>query len=165
MLLFCCLFAYLGKVFHGFLWVENEGFGKSILVRWVFPGGPMMRKLPANAGDVRDVGLISGSGRSPGGGQDNPLQYSYPWTFLLLSMENPMDRGAWKSTVHRVAKSDTTKWLSTHIDEMIDSNRRAFCVGLKLRKLNFRCLNFFFFKRTGCGKERSPESHHEDGLL
>ena len=99
MLLFCCLFAYLGKVFHGFLWVENEGFGKSILVRWVFPGGPMMRKLPANAGDVRDVGLISGSGRSPGGGQDNPLQYS--------CLENPMGRGSWKATVHRVTKSQT----------------------------------------------------------
>ena len=65
------------------------------------PRGHYDKKLPANAGDVRDVGLISGSGRSPGGGQDNPLQYSY--------LENPMDRGAWKSTVHRVAKSDTTK--------------------------------------------------------
>ena len=56
------LFVYLGKAFHGFLWVEKEGFWTSILVRWAFPGGAMMRKLPANAGDVRDVGLISGSG-------------------------------------------------------------------------------------------------------
>ena len=49
-----------------------------------------------NAGDM---GLIPGSGRSPGGGNDNPLQYS--------CQENPMDRGAWLATVHRVAKSWT----------------------------------------------------------
>ena len=59
----------------------------------------MIKKLPANAGNVRDVGLISRSGRSPGGGQGNPLQYSY--------LENPMGRGAWNATVRRVAKSQT----------------------------------------------------------
>ena len=45
-----------------------------------------IKSPPANAGDVRDVGLIPGSGRSPGGGHDNPLQYS--------CLENPMDREA-----------------------------------------------------------------------
>ena len=55
--------------------------------------------LPANAGDTGDVGMIPGSGRSPGGGNGNPLQYSY--------LENPMDRGAWWATVHGVAKSRT----------------------------------------------------------
>ena len=55
--------------------------------------------LNANAGDVRDVGSILGSGRSPEGGHSNPLQYSY--------LENPMDRGTWEATVHRVAKSQT----------------------------------------------------------
>jgi len=49
--------------------------------------------------DVRDAGLIPRSGRSPGGGHGNPLQYS--------CLENPMDRGAWRATVHRVAKSRT----------------------------------------------------------
>jgi len=53
----------------------------------------------ASAGDVRDMGLISGSERSPGGGHGNPLQYS--------CLENPMDRGAWQATVHRIAKSQT----------------------------------------------------------
>ena len=53
----------------------------------------MVKNLPANAGDVRDVGLIPGSGRSPGEGHDNPLQYS--------CLENPMDREAWWATVHR----------------------------------------------------------------
>ena len=56
---------------------------------------------PANAGDLRDVGSIPGSGRSPGRGHDNPLQYSY--------LENLMDRGAWWATIHRVTESDTTE--------------------------------------------------------
>ena len=59
----------------------------------------MIKNPPANAGDVRDTGLIPGSGRSPGGGHGNPLQYSF--------LENPMDGGAWQATGHRVAKSQT----------------------------------------------------------
>ena len=54
---------------------------------------------PANAGDIRDMGLIPGSGRSPGGGYGNPLQYS--------CLEYLMDRGAWWATVHRVTQSQT----------------------------------------------------------
>ena len=58
----------------------------------------MVKNLPANAGDG---GLILGLGRSPGEGNDNPLQYS--------CLGNPMDRGAWRAMVHGVAKeSDTT---------------------------------------------------------
>ena len=57
-----------------------------------------IKNLLANAGDERDVGLIPGLGRSPGGGHDNPLWYS--------CLENPMDRGAWRVTVHGVAQSD-----------------------------------------------------------
>jgi len=53
----------------------------------------------ANAGDLRDTGLIPGLGRSPGGGHGNPLQYS--------CLKNPMDRGAWWAIVHRVTKSQT----------------------------------------------------------
>ena len=56
----------------------------------------MVKNLPANAGDR---GLIPGSGRSPGEGNDNPLHYSY--------LENPMDRRAWHATVHGAAKSGT----------------------------------------------------------
>ena len=60
----------------------------------------------ANAGDLRYAGSILGSGRSPGGGHGNPLQYS--------CLENPMDRGAWRATVHRTTKSwIQLKWLST----------------------------------------------------
>ena len=59
----------------------------------------MVKNLPANAGDIRDTGSISGSGKSLGGGHDNPVQYS--------CLENPMDRGAWQATVHEIAKSQT----------------------------------------------------------
>ena len=57
---------------------------------------PVVKNPPANAGDVRDLGSIPGLGRSPGRGNGNPLQYSCP--------ENPMDRGAWRATIHGVTK-------------------------------------------------------------
>ena len=57
----------------------------------------VVKNLPASAGGVRDGGSIPGLGRSPGGGHGNPLQYS--------CLEDPMDRGAWWSTVHWVAKN------------------------------------------------------------
>ena len=59
----------------------------------------VVENLPANAGDVRDVGSIAGSERPPGGGNGNPLQRS--------CLENPKDRGTWWATVHGVAKSWT----------------------------------------------------------
>jgi len=63
------------------------------------PGVLVVKNAPANTGDVRDMGLIPGLGRSLGGGHGNPLQYS--------CLENSMDRGAWQATVHRVAQSWT----------------------------------------------------------
>ena len=59
----------------------------------------VVKNQPAKAGDITDMGLIPRSGRSPGGGHGNSLQYSY--------LENPMDRRAWRAPVHRVAKSQT----------------------------------------------------------
>ena len=59
----------------------------------------MVKNLPANAGDIRDTGSIPGSGRSPGGGHGNPLQY--------YCLGNPMDKGAWWVTTHGVAKTRT----------------------------------------------------------
>ena len=61
----------------------------------------VVKNPPAKAGDIRDVGLIPGLGRSPGGGHGNPLQYPCP--------ENPMDRGAWWATVHGVVELDTNE--------------------------------------------------------
>ena len=72
------------------------------------PDGARGKEPPANAGDIRDVGSTPGLGRSSGGRHDNPLKYS--------CLENPMDRGAWQTTVHGgdglVAKSCPT--LATH---------------------------------------------------
>ena len=67
----------------------------------------VVKNPPANTGNVRDAGLTAGLGRSPEGGHGNPLQYSY--------MENPVDRAAWRATVHTVTKSQTQlKQLITH---------------------------------------------------
>ena len=73
----------------------------------------MVKNLPFNAGDVKDVGPIPESGRSPGGGHGNTLQYS--------CLENPMDRGAWQATVHKVTKNWTQlKRFNTHA-HMLDT--------------------------------------------
>ena len=76
----------------GLLLIFSPGLG--------FLGGSVVKNLPANAGDERDTGSIPGLGRSPGGGNGNPLQYSF--------LGNPMDGGAWQA-INRVTKeSDTT---------------------------------------------------------
>ena len=61
----------------------------------------VVKNPPANTGDVRGTGSIPGLQRSPGGGLDNPFQYS--------CLENPMDRRAWQATIHRVAELDTNE--------------------------------------------------------
>ena len=68
-----------------------------LCIGWASQVALVVKNLPANAGDVRDTG--PGSGRSPGREHGNPLQYS--------CSENPMDRGAWQATVHRIGKSQT----------------------------------------------------------
>ena len=72
----------------------------------------MVKNSPANRGEAREMGSVPGSGRYPGGGKGNPLQYS--------CLGNPMDTGAWKVAVHRVTKS----WiqLSMHTDDNNNSN-------------------------------------------
>ena len=79
----------------------------------------VVKNLPANAGDLRDEGSIPGSGRSPRDGNDNPLQY--------YSLENLMDRGAWRATVHGVANSWTwLKQLSIHASKNKTRQNRVF---------------------------------------
>ena len=74
----------------------------------------MVKNPPASVGDGGDLGLIPGSGRPPGGGHGNALQHSC-W-------ENPMDAGAWRTTVHRVAESDTTELTHTCVKEAARGN-------------------------------------------
>ena len=76
----------------------------------------VVKKPPANAADVGDAGSIPGSGRSPGGGHSNPLQYP--------CLENPMDRGAWQAPVHGVAR---LKWLSTCTDRVYEKSTQGHC--------------------------------------
>ena len=77
---------------------ERKQMGKKgpLTTVWGFTHGSVVKNLPANGGDA---GLIPGCGTSPGEGNGNPLQY--------CCLENPMERGAWRATVHGVAKCQT----------------------------------------------------------
>ena len=88
-----CLVRHLSIFIH----VINHSNSKS---PWPSQVALVVKNSPANAGN-QDVGLIPESGRSPGEGHDDPLQYS--------CLENPMDTGAWQATAHKVAGSDTTE--------------------------------------------------------
>ena len=79
----------------------------------------VVKNPSANAGDIRDVGLVPGSGRSPGGGHSNPLQY--------FCLEHPMNRRAWRAIVHWVPQSQIRlKWLSTHACWTLPSRKKTF---------------------------------------
>ena len=99
----------------------------------------MVKNPPANAGGIRDMGSIPGSGRSPGGGHDNPLQYS--------CLENPMDRGVWSATLHGVAKSwtrlkilnmhthtHTHTYTHIHTQKVVISAFPAFSIIVRIRR-------------------------------
>ena len=93
------------------IWKERKGDHfwnkKCVCTRDVgFPSGAVLKNLPANSGDAGDVGSVLGSERSPGGGNGSPLQCS--------CLENPMNRGAWRATVHEVAQNQTLLSLYTH---------------------------------------------------
>ena len=81
----------------------------------------VIKNLPANAGDVREVVSVPGLGRSPGGERGNPLQYS--------CLENPMDRGAWRAPVHGVTQSWAgLKQLSTHVPSSYPFLKESLCI-------------------------------------
>ena len=108
----------------------------------------MVKNLHANAGDIRDAGLIPGLGRSPGGGHGNPLQCS--------CLENPVDRGAWWATVHRVAKSQTQlkrlrihahpAYLNVALSVSFKCEIELFLVSLVMVYFLKIIVLFFFFK-------------------
>ena len=87
--------------------------GESCFSLWGFPSGSGGKESACSVGDQ---GLIPGSGRYPGEGNGNPLQYSH--------LGNPMDRGAWWTTVHEVTKSQT--WLSNYLDFNLTHGRFIF---------------------------------------
>ena len=88
----------------------------------------VVKNLPANAGGARDGGSIPGSGRSPGGENGNPLQN--------YCLENSMDGGAWRATVHGVAKSRTRlKQLSMYTRDKSISRERQKGVIQEMRML------------------------------
>ena len=88
---------------HTVLWILSH-----VCICVGFLDGAVVKNLPANAGNTRDTGCISGLGRFPGVGDGNPLRYS--------CLENSMDRGAWQAAVYGVAKSWTqlSYWAHTH---------------------------------------------------
>ena len=107
---------------HSSVQVEKGGSVNSLLTIdnntelyiWV---ALVVKNLPANAGDVREAGSVPGWGRSPGGGNGNPLMYS--------CLENPIDRGAWLATVQSVINSQTQlKRLSTQDSRFFSSITR-----------------------------------------
>ena len=71
----------------------------------------LLMNLPAHTGDKRDTGLIPGSGRSPGGGSGDPLNYS--------CLKNPMDKGAWRATIHEVTESRKGLSVGAHIHNAV----------------------------------------------
>ena len=92
-----------------------------------FPGGSTVKNLPASSGDTGDGHSVPASGRSPGGSNGNPLQYS--------CLENPTDRGAWQATIHGVAKSQTQ--LSTYALECrSQSNSKSSCSSQDAMNIN-----------------------------
>ena len=105
-------------------------------IEWASQAALVVKNPPDNAGDLRDVGLIPGSGRSPGGGHSNPVQYS--------CLENPMDRGVWRAMAHRIAKSWT---------RLKQFNMRA-CIYMSFNPLFYLLLfwvsSLFHSLNTGC---------------
>ena len=97
LILLRCFIKYLIRLVIFAIWHFTESENSSLTI--IFPGGTVVKNLPASSGDIRDTGSIPESGRAPGGGHGNPLQHS--------CLENPMDRGDWQAMVQGVAKSRT----------------------------------------------------------
>ena len=98
---------------------KESSFFIPTLNSYGFPGGSEDKASACKAGDP---GSIPGLGRSPGEGNGNPLQYS--------SLENPMDRGAWRATVHRVSKSRTRLSYFTHMNSYICQDKETWEMGV-----------------------------------
>ena len=104
-----------------------------------FPGGSVVKNLPANARDTGEVGSIPGLERSPGEGNGNPLQYS--------CLENSMDRGVWQATVHGVSELDRLSVCThTHICTHTSSGKREWECNYRRRVFSIFLLEFCLVK-------------------
>ena len=99
--------------------------------------GTVVKNLPVNVEDARDMGLTPGLERSPGVGNGNPLQYS--------SLENPMDREAWQATVHGAAKSQTRLRDFTSViwesNDLKQNKTQEFTLCMSLKRFYVICIN------------------------
>ena len=131
--------------FYSFLWLSNIPLyicttsSLSIPCWWTFRLLPclqvalVVKNLPTNERDVREVDSISESERYPGGGHGNPLQYS--------CLENPMDRGAWQATVHRVTRVEYNWSYLVHMHTHVLANSAAMNTGV--------CVSFWIMISPG----------------
>ena len=99
-----------------------------VVRKWASHIAQLLKNPPGNAGEARNAGLIPGSGRSPGVGNGNPLQYS--------CLQNSLDRGAWWATVHEVTKS--WKELSPSSPPTKEVGRHVKVLGLDLTDISSR---------------------------
>ena len=112
---------------------------KILFIPLGFPGGPEVKASAWNAGDL---GLIPGSGRSPGEGNDNPFQYS--------CLENPMEGGTWWATVHGVAKSDTTERIHFTLYFYQNIRPEVWHFQIPLSQIYYLHKSLLFFKQSSC---------------
>ena len=132
------------KIFHLLFYIlDFPGVPASLVVPPACP--------PADAGDIKAMGSIPGSGRSPREGNGNPLQYS--------CLGNPMDRGAWQATVYVMAESDMTEHLSSHALYILSLVLLANEIYLA-RSIN--CTKIKMFKNI---REKMPLSNHNFGRI
>ena len=108
----------------------------------------VVKNLPANAGEVGDVGLIPGSGRSPGGGHGKPLQYS--------CLENPMDRGAWWATELRRVRHGRSDLAHMHVWLLIAQNTKEMVLICLQTALAHKVLPWFISLSIFVGKLLLP---------
>ena len=112
-----------------------------------FPGGSVLENLPASAGDSGDVGSIPGSGRVPREGNGNPLPYS--------CLEDPMDRGTWRATVHGVTKELD---LTEHIGSQVSSSKNKICKYIDIYLATLHGL----WDLSSPTRDRTNPGHHSE---
>ena len=155
-----CLSSQGSSAFHGRILWQHPGKAVLLLLSFStdvqgFPGGTRLKNQPAKAGDIRDVGLIPGSGRSPRGGHGNSLQYSW--------LENLMDRGAWEATVHGVTESQTRLSTAQPRDAYLHTGLETTVV--KLGSFDFSEHSLLYLQKIKTEREKRAPHNGEIKLM